>query len=79
MALGLGNRIAALSAPDSGEMTVAEVQERLRRRAALQSLIDPTGLGNFGVLIQGKGLSLSTAQTSLKGFQIPQMSGRSAG
>lgn len=66
MALGLGDRIAALSQPS--EYSVSEV---LQRRDCLHSLIDPMGLGNFGVLLQSKGLSPSQQQISLKGFNIP--------
>lgn len=46
MALGLGDRIATISS----NLTISEV---LQRREALHSLINPMGLGNFGVLIQG--------------------------
>jgi SAM-dependent MidA family methyltransferase len=57
IALGLGDRIAAVSRGEGG--TLSEV---LRRREALHSLIDPMGLGNFGVLVQAtsgeKGLQL---------------------
>ncbi|MBD2485270.1 class I SAM-dependent methyltransferase [Planktothrix sp. FACHB-1365] len=66
MALGLGDRIATLSQPS--EYSISEV---LQRRDCLHSLIDPMGLGNFGVLLQSKGLSLSQQQISLKGFNIP--------
>ncbi|CAD5956051.1 Protein arginine methyltransferase NDUFAF7 homolog, mitochondrial [Planktothrix tepida] len=66
MALGLGDRIAALSQPS--EYSISEV---LQRRDCLHSLIDPMGLGNFGVLLQSKGLSLSQQQIPLKGFNIP--------
>jgi SAM-dependent MidA family methyltransferase len=38
----------------------------LQQRQALHQLIDPTGLGGFGVLIQGKGLS--PEQLLLKGL-----------
>ncbi len=69
MALGLGDRIAALSQPNS-EMTINDV---LRRRQALQGLIDPMGLGNFGVLIQTKGLSDAEHATPLKGLMIPPL------
>ncbi|WP_254173980.1 class I SAM-dependent methyltransferase [Planktothrix pseudagardhii] len=66
MALGLGDRIAALSQPS--EYSVSEV---LQRRDCLHSLIDPMGLGNFGVLLQSKGLSPSQQHIPLKGFNIP--------
>ncbi|AFZ31318.1 protein of unknown function DUF185 [Gloeocapsa sp. PCC 7428] len=62
MALGLGNRIAALatSSPPS-------VQKLLQRRDSLHQLIDPVGLGGFNVLVQGKAI----AQTLLKGLNSP--------
>lgn len=66
MALGLGDRIAALSQPS--EYSFSEV---LQRRECLHSLIDPMGLGNFGVLLQSKGLSPSSQQIPLKGFSFP--------
>ncbi|MDX2228962.1 MAG: class I SAM-dependent methyltransferase [Leptolyngbyaceae cyanobacterium bins.349] len=68
MSLGLGDRIAALS-----QSTVTELQqmnEVLRRRDALQTLIDPTGLGNFGVLIQSKGVNRNEALIGLRGELI---------
>jgi SAM-dependent MidA family methyltransferase len=67
MALGLGDRISALSQP-SPDLTMSDI---LQKREALHALIDPTGLGNFGVLIQGKGLD--PAALSLKGFTIPPL------
>ena len=57
MALGIGDRLQELS---SGKYNLIEV---LQRRDALHQLIDPTGLGGFGVLIQGKNLTF--AQQSL--------------
>jgi len=66
MALGLGDRITALSQPS--DYSLSEV---LQRRECLHSLIDPIGLGNFGVLLQSKGLSPSQQQIPLKGFNIP--------
>ncbi len=66
MALGLGDRIAALSQPS--RYSISEV---LQRRECLHSLIDPMGLGNFGILLQSKGLSPSQQQIPLKGFCFP--------
>jgi SAM-dependent MidA family methyltransferase len=63
MALGLGERLLELS---SGKYNLEQI---LQRRDALHQLIDPAGLGNFGVLIQSKGLSLEEAQASLKALQ----------
>jgi SAM-dependent MidA family methyltransferase len=54
MALGLGDRLAQLSTESRDPQVI---QHTLRRRDALHQLINPMGLGNFGVLIQGKGLS----------------------
>jgi SAM-dependent MidA family methyltransferase len=54
VSLGLGDRIAAIS---SAETT--DVADLLRRRQHLHQLIDPMGLGRFGVLIQARGLSES--------------------
>ena len=68
MALGLGDRLAELS---SGKFNVMEV---LKRRDALHQLIDPTGLGGFGVLVQGKGLSEEQKARSIKGLITPPMS-----
>lgn len=59
MNLGLDRRLAALS---SGTYPLGEL---LSRREALHQLIDPQGLGNFGVLLQGKGVGAD----SLTGFQ----------
>jgi SAM-dependent MidA family methyltransferase len=69
MALGLGDRIAALSQPNP-ELTVNDV---LRQREALHGLIDPMGLGNFTVLIQSKGLSKAEQQIPLNGLSIPPL------
>ena len=65
MALGLGNRLNELS---SGKYGITQI---FQRRDALHQLIDPTGLGNFGVLIQGKNLTAS--EQSLQGLTVPSM------
>ncbi|NJL01511.1 MAG: class I SAM-dependent methyltransferase [Spirulinaceae cyanobacterium SM2_1_0] len=62
MALGLGDRLAALS---SGRFDLATI---FRRRDALHQLIDPAGLGNFGVLVQAKGMP---AEELLQGLREP--------
>jgi SAM-dependent MidA family methyltransferase len=62
MSLGLGDRLAELS---TGKFNFAEI---FKRRDALHQLIDPTGLGKFGVLLQGKGLTPVQKTRSLKGF-----------
>jgi hypothetical protein len=63
--LGLGDRLAALSATDPD----IPLQDILRRRESLHALMNPMGLGNFGVLIQSKGLSAD--QRRLKGLASP--------
>ena len=68
MALGLGDRIAALST--SGHQSI---QQLLQRREALHQLIDPLGLGGFGVLVQSKGLKAAEAAQPLKGLTLPPM------
>ncbi|MBK1990342.1 class I SAM-dependent methyltransferase [Sphaerospermopsis aphanizomenoides BCCUSP55] len=65
MALGLGERIAALSYQEQ------PISQLLNRREALHQLIEPTGLGNFGVLVQSTGLSKEEALRSLTGLTIP--------
>jgi len=65
MALGLGDRLNELS---SGKYNITEI---FKRRDALHQLINPTGLGNFGVLIQGK--NLTAREQSLKGLFIPKL------
>jgi SAM-dependent MidA family methyltransferase len=62
MALGLGDRLNELS---SGKFSISEI---FKRRDALHQLIDPTGLGGYGVLIQGKNL---TESESLQCFTVP--------
>ena len=63
MALGLGDRLNELS---SGKFNPTEI---FKRRDALHQLINPTGLGGFGVLIQSK--NLAQASPPLQGFTIP--------
>lgn len=70
MALGLGDRLndlAQLPGTDS-----ATVRYAIQKREALHRLIDPMGLGNFLVLLQGKGLT-TDAQRSPKGFVVPPL------
>jgi SAM-dependent MidA family methyltransferase len=66
MALGLGDRIAAIS--DQKQ----PLSQLLQRRDALHQLLDPTGLGNFGVLIQSKGLNKTETSQPLKGLTLPE-------
>ncbi len=61
MALGLGDRI-------SNNATGSDLTQILRRRDALHGLINPMGLGGFGVLLQGKNRTPSLEQYSFKGF-----------
>jgi SAM-dependent MidA family methyltransferase len=76
MALGLGDRLTALSCYDSSRGQVnanaKAVMAIMQRRDALHQLINPMGIGNFGVLIQSKGLALSAGET-LKGLSTPPM------
>ncbi|MBN4003088.1 class I SAM-dependent methyltransferase [Nostoc sp. LPT] len=66
MALGLGDRIAALSYQKQ------PLSQLLQHRDALHQLLDPTGLGGFGVLIQSKGLDKTEISQSLKGLTLPE-------
>lgn len=68
MALGWGDRIAALSTREGMDIATA-----LQRREVLHEAIDPRGLGGFGVLVQGKGLSEEEKKQGLKGLRIPPM------
>ena len=67
MALGLGDKLSQLST-ESG-LSITEV---LSRREALHSLMDPMGLGGFGVLVQSKGLSLEEEAVKLKSLNVPR-------
>ncbi|MDZ8188713.1 MAG: class I SAM-dependent methyltransferase [Nostoc sp. ChiSLP02] len=66
MALGLGERIAALS------YQKLPLSQLLQRRNALHQLLDPTGLGGFGVLIQSKNLDETQTSQPLKGLTLPE-------
>jgi SAM-dependent MidA family methyltransferase len=68
MALGLGDRIAAVSTTPGLDIATA-----LQRREVLHQLIDPMGLGNFGVLLQSKGLTNQEIGQKLTGFTIPPL------
>ncbi|AZB73662.2 class I SAM-dependent methyltransferase [Synechococcus elongatus] len=67
MALGLGDRLMALSQPQTG----VDLSRLLQRREVLHRLLDPTALGNFGVLLQGRHLSPEERSQSLRGFTVP--------
>lgn len=77
MALGLGDRIAALSATeDPHSQRTAKAQDVvsiIRRRQTLHDLMNPMGLGGFGVLVQSKGLTVEQEQVALKGLTVPPM------
>lgn len=64
MALGLGERIAAISAGGG------DVRSLLTRRQNLHQLIDPMGLGKFGVLMQSKGLTPEERSILLQGYLL---------
>ena len=63
MGLGLGNRLSELS---TGKYSFLHV---IKRRDTLHQLINPMGLGGFGILLQSKGLTIDEKERSLKGFQ----------
>jgi SAM-dependent MidA family methyltransferase len=67
-ALGLGERLASLTASDA---VAAErgIEETLRRRQELHLLIHPHELGNWNVLLQGKGLTATEFAYPLRGFR----------
>jgi SAM-dependent MidA family methyltransferase len=69
MALGLGDRLVALGQSDSTDPQ--EIIDRLRQRDALHQLINPMGLGNFGVLIQSKHLDQTMQSVTLQGLDLP--------
>ena len=52
LGLGLGDKLAGLS---TGPASL-DARQQLAERNALQELINPSGMGNFGVLIQGRQL-----------------------
>jgi SAM-dependent MidA family methyltransferase len=56
--LGLGERLAALSDPDTRPPGMT-TKQKLAEREALHRLINPAGMGNFGVLIQSKNVPSS--------------------
>ena len=66
MALGIGERLAALS---SGQQPISQL---LQQRERLHQLINPGGLGNFGVLVQSQGLTEKQASQPLQGLVVPE-------
>ncbi|MTJ10302.1 class I SAM-dependent methyltransferase [Anabaena sp. UHCC 0204] len=74
MALGIGERftlseVERLAALSSQQQPISQL---LQRREGLHQLINPGGLGNFGVLIQSQGLSETEASQPLQGLVIPE-------
>ncbi|MGB2927161.1 MAG: SAM-dependent methyltransferase, partial [Limnothrix sp.] len=65
MALGLGDRLNALSQNPQDIMTI------FQRRDALHQLINPMGLGGFYVLLQSKNLNAAQQETPLRGLAQP--------
>lgn len=65
MALGLGDRLNDLS---SGKYNAIQI---FKRRDALHQLIHPSGLGGFGVLVQGK--NLTSAEKNIQGLDFPEL------
>jgi len=55
MSLGLGDRLTQITQTET--TSAQNLQNRLQRRDALHQLMNPMGLGGFGVLIQSKNLS----------------------
>jgi SAM-dependent MidA family methyltransferase len=68
MALGLGDRLTALS--QATTQNPQAIHAVLQQREALHRLIDPMGLGNFGVLVQAKGLTAAELTQTLRGLPI---------
>jgi len=66
MALGLGDRLQELST--NPNLSISDI---FSRRETLHSLIDPIGLGGFGVLLQAKGLNSAEQSEILQGFSMP--------
>lgn len=65
MALGLGDRLMALS---NDKMVLSSI---LQHRDYLHQLMNPCGLGGFGVLIQAKGLQEQHKKFNIKGLTTP--------
>jgi SAM-dependent MidA family methyltransferase len=64
MALGLGDRLNLNAA------SAANFMDILRRREALHALINPLGLGGFGVLLQGTAGTPRIEEYPFKGFNV---------
>lgn len=72
MALGLGERFSSLSQSQATDGPT--LQAVLQHRDALQRLVDPMGLGNFGVLIQSKGIEAALPLRGLQGEVLTRRS-----
>jgi SAM-dependent MidA family methyltransferase len=66
MALGLGDRLNQNAANSA-----ANFMDILRKREALHALMNPLGLGGFGVLLQGTANTPNLEQYLFKGFSEP--------
>ncbi|MFM7365610.1 MAG: class I SAM-dependent methyltransferase [Cuspidothrix sp.] len=66
MALGIGERLAAIPWQQQ------PISQLLQRREGLHQLINPEGLGNFGVLVQSRGLTQEQASQRLEGLVVPE-------
>jgi SAM-dependent MidA family methyltransferase len=66
MALGLGERFTQLTQTEA--TSSEDLHDRLRHRDALHQLINPMGLGGFGVLIQSRGFT--GEHPELKGLRM---------
>jgi SAM-dependent MidA family methyltransferase len=64
MALGLGDRISTVSSNGG------DIQTILTRRQNLHQLIDPMGVGKFGILIQSKSLTAEERSILLTGLSM---------
>ena len=77
MALGWGERLATLGRGNlPGEnrtATARDIATIMQRRQVLHSLINPMGLGGFGVLVQSQGLSEVEKGRSLSGLKEPPL------
>ncbi|MEN9221530.1 MAG: SAM-dependent methyltransferase, partial [Thermostichus sp. BF3_bins_97] len=71
--LGLTERLVALSQDSDKSDKTVDISQVLRRRQALHSLLDPLGLGGFGVLVQAKGLTDRESTYPLRGFCEPEL------
>lgn len=71
MALGLGDRLTDLAQIQDTDR--ATVNQAIQRRDQLHQLMNPMGLGNFLVLLQGKNLSPEALAQPIQGFTVPPL------